>query len=1034
MKNRYTLFLLLIVSSLVLSYITGFAQGQTPEIIRNIEPASGIAGTNDLNITITLMDLGTPPIPPSEVSPSSLSIGNINATNISRNDLIINAVIKIPKEEINGFRDISLSFPGPNSQTITFTNPSAFEITGGKEDVPPMLTGGEGGETLFAPIGSKNTYLINQQGKAIHTWTADTRPALSCYLLSDKSLLRTANGTHPKFQNAAGTCGKIERFDWNGNLIWEFTPEEEDLMIHHDIEYMPNGNILAIAYKYKTDEEAIAAGRKANLLSGEGLWQDIILEIEPIFPSGGEIVWRWETWDHLVQDVDVNKPNYGNVSENYGKININYSQQAKGRDWTHFNAVDYNKELDQILVTSRNFSEVWIIDHNTSTEEASGEKGDLLYRWGNPIAYNRGTKADQKLFAPHDGRWIDSGFPGEGDILIFNNGQNRPDANYSSVDQFTPPLESGKYSIGSTEAFNPSKLTWTYKSDNFYSNHISGAQRLKGGNTLICEGTSGRMFEIEEDGTIVWQYINPYYSIQQADTNREVFRAVRYDVKSMGSDSPKLAIPYPIVDTGQDKYYDSKGSETIAPAKGEAFYGQDAQHEGYLPNYTDNGDGTITDNITGLMWSKTSDLNGDGIIDVNDKLTQEQAEYGAQNLTLAGYEDWRLPTIKELYSLIMFSGKDASGYKGSDTENLEPFIDTDFFDFGYGDESAGERIIDAQFATSTIYVSTTMNGAKTMFGVNLADGRIKGYPTEAMQSGGEGKLFYVHYVRGNKEYGKNDFEDNGNGTITDKATGLMWTQDDSKTGLNWQESLEWASQKNSENFLGYTDWRLPNVKELQSIVDYTRAPATSNSAAINPLFSCTEITDEGGETNYPFYWSSTTHANMQNGSAAAYVAFGEGLGFMTNPQGGDPILMDVHGAGCQRSDPKEGNPEDYPTGHGPQGDVIRIFNYVRLVRDATPNVGINESINKFNDFELYQNSPNPVSNATNISFVISNSKKVSLTIYDELGQKVVEIVNSYLNSGKYSYNFDAAKLKSGVYYYRLKADDKQLTKLMTVVK
>ena len=301
---------------------------------------------------------------------------------------------------------------------------------------------------------------------------------------------------------------------------------------------------------------------------------------------------------------------------------------------------------------------------------------------------------------------------------------------------------------------------------------------------------------------------------------------------------------------------------------------------------------------------------------------------GADSYDLAGYSDWRLPTIKELYSLIDFNGLDPSGYNGSDTSGLVPFIDTDYFDFGYGDTNAGERIIDAQFATSTLYVSTTMGGAETMFGVNFADGRIKGYPTGPMPGQSGGKLYYVLYVRGNSDYGVNDFTDNGSGTITDNATGLMWSQDDSGSGLNWEEALAWVQQKNDENYLGYSDWRLPDVKELQSIVDYGRSPDTTDSAAIDPLFNVTAITNEADQIDYPAYWSSTTHANMRSGGNAAYVNFGRSMGYMNGR------WMDVHGAGAQRSDPKSGDPDDWPTGHGPQGDAIRIYNYVRLVRDA----------------------------------------------------------------------------------------------------
>lgn len=396
---------------------------------------------------------------------------------------------------------------------------------------------------------------------------------------------------------------------------------------------------------------------------------------------------------------------------------------------------------------------------------------------------------------------------------------------------------------------------------------------------------------------------------------------------------------YPIVDTGQDTCYDDATAITC-PAEGEAFYGQDAQFTGNAPSYTDNGSsassgqaGTVTDNVTGLMWSQSPDLNGDGTIDIEDKLTYEEALASAETFALGGYDDWRLPTIKELYSLIDFSGLDPSGPAASD---LVPFIDTTVFEFAYGDTSAGERLIDAQFASSTLYGSTTMGGSETMFGVNFADGRIKGYPTT-------GKTYYVLYVRGNPDYGENDFVDNGDYTITDNATGLMWAQDDSGVGFTWEEALAWVEQKNAEGYLGYSDWRLPNAKALQSIVDYTRAPDTTDSAAIDPLFNVTSITNEAGQTDYPSFWSSTTHANGKEtpGVAGVYVAFGRAMGYW---QG---AWTDVHGAGAQRSDPKTGDPADYPMGRGPQGDAIRITNYVRLVRDVDDTVPSGDSHNVY---------------------------------------------------------------------------------------
>lgn len=398
-------------------------------------------------------------------------------------------------------------------------------------------------------------------------------------------------------------------------------------------------------------------------------------------------------------------------------------------------------------------------------------------------------------------------------------------------------------------------------------------------------------------------------------------QGIRSQAKQEHPSTASASYPYTIVDTGQDYCY-SDTSSVSCPSAGEAFYGQDAQYQGNQPAYVVNGDGTITDRVTGLMWTQSSDLNGDGVSDVKDKLTYDQAVAGAESFKLAGYDDWRLPTIKELYSLILFSGADPSGWNGVDTSGLVPFID-DVFTFGYGDTSAGERIIDAQFATTTQYVSGTMGGKETMFGVNFADGRIKGYPIGPMMGQSSGKLFFVLYVRGNPGYGVNDFVDNQDGTVTDNATGLTWMQGDSGKALNWEDALNYCE---SLDYAGQEDWRLPNVKELQSIVDYSRSPDTTNSAAIDPLFDVTAITNEAGQADYAFYWSSTTHANMQNGGSAAYVSFGRAWGYMNGR------WMDVHGAGAQRSDPKSGDPADYPAGRGPQGDAIRIYNYARCVR------------------------------------------------------------------------------------------------------
>ncbi len=469
-----------------------------------------------------------------------------------------------------------------------------------------------------------------------------------------------------------------------------------------------------------------------------------------------------------------------------------------------------------------------------------------------------------------------------------------------------------------------------------------------------------------------------------------------------------IAQSYPIVDTRQTEFYDNS-SNISEPQASDLFYGQDANYSGNLPSYIENGDGTVTDNVTGLMWSQTTDLNGDGTINVYDKLSQAEAIAAADTFSLGGYDDWRLPSIKEQYSLILFNGTDPSGYTGS-ADGITPFIDNEIFGFGFGDEDNGERLIDAQYATTTNYVSTTMMGDETMFGVNFADGRIKGYPIGPMPGETEDKQFYVMFVRGNPEYGINDFVDNGEGTIIDNATGLMWMQDDSGEGMEWETALSYAEDY---VYAGYADWRLPNAKELQSILDYSRSPATSSSAAIDPIFNTSQIIDEGDETNYPFYWTGTTHANMslQPGGAAAYVCFGEALGFMEMPpESGTYNLLDVHGAGSQRSDPKTGDPADYPNGNGPQGDVIRIFNYVRLVRDVLTN--IESSSTQSMQIILY---PNPANENLNIQ---GHSLITKIEIINQLGQIILSMDNS-----SSSLQIDISQLDKGMYYIKSYSDN-----------
>jgi hypothetical protein len=423
--------------------------------------------------------------------------------------------------------------------------------------------------------------------------------------------------------------------------------------------------------------------------------------------------------------------------------------------------------------------------------------------------------------------------------------------------------------------------------------------------------------------------------------------------------------PYAIVDTAQTLFY-SNNEAIPSPNKTTAFSGQDASYLINSPSYTNNHDGTITDNITGLTWQQ----------DMGEKLTYEEAVNKVKAVTTGGHNDWRIPTLKELYSLIEFNGV-VKGEKA-----VTPFIDTTYFNQPIGDVNANEREIDAQTWSQTKYVGKTMNKDDTLFGVNFVDGRIKGYPIYNPRTQQPNKM-YFRLVRGNTHYGQNDFVDNRDNTISDKATGLMWQKSDSRKGMNWQEALHYA-----ENFTlnGYDDWRLPNAKELQSIVDYTRSPQTTDSPAIDPIFHTSAIINEGGDRDYPYYWTSTTHLDGPNpGDGAVYIAFGEALGKMRGE------IMDVHGAGSQRSDPKTGS----PTSRGPQGDMIRADNYVRLVRGglvAQDTGQVQQSNNKSDDVQRSFTSPNSTINKTTNNKGINNKAVATnrfIARFDKNGNGVV---------------------------------------------
>jgi len=396
------------------------------------------------------------------------------------------------------------------------------------------------GYTIFAPEFSTYTYLIDKNGKIVHTWESDYIQGFGTYLLENRNLLRLdLPGVNPTFR-AGGIAGRVEKFDERSNLIWEFEYFDDQYCAHHDIEPLPNGNVLLIAWEYKTREESINAGRNPDRLKGNSLWPDHIVEVEPTGSIGGKIVWEWHVWDHLIQDYDPIKDNYGVVEDHPELIDINYGDVGNHyADWNHCNSIDYNEELDQIVVSVRVFNEIWVIDHSTTTEEASGhiggnsgKGGDILYRWGNPQAYKAGIASDQKFFAQHGTIWIEEGCPGEGNLLVFNNGNiNRP---YSSVDEIVPPIDSsGNYIINLGEAYGPDEPIWSYNAENpteLYSGLLSNAQRLPNGNTLLCSAKQGLFLEITPDKNVAWEYKN----YLPTERRNDVARVERYPLDYPG--------------------------------------------------------------------------------------------------------------------------------------------------------------------------------------------------------------------------------------------------------------------------------------------------------------------------------------------------------------------------------------------------------------------------------------------------------------------------------------------------------------------
>ncbi len=390
--------------------------------------------------------------------------------------------------------------------------------------------------TLYSTSSGTTTYLVDTTGTNFHTWThtTATKTGYSSYLLPGGILLRTVSKTGNSFTGGP-ICGQVQKVDWNGNVIWDYVYSTTQYCSHHDITPMPNGNVLLIAYERKTAAEVSAAGCTQSI----EMWPDKIVEIEPVGASGGNVVWEWHSWDHLVQNVDPAKANYQTSIVDHPELfNINYGIQ---KDWQHINGVSFNPILNQVAFTSHNMSEIYVIDHSTTTAEAAGHTGgnsgmggDILYRWGNPAVY--GATGAQILNVSHDAHWNPEGVPNAGYLCAYNN--KGISNNASCVDQVEAPVTGYTYSITPGSAYTPSSYTLRQASGGYNSN-MGGFQVLPNGNILLTIATAGVIKEFDSSGNLLWSKI----------ASGAVPKSFRYDSCYVFNTPPAIPVVTQINDT-----------------------------------------------------------------------------------------------------------------------------------------------------------------------------------------------------------------------------------------------------------------------------------------------------------------------------------------------------------------------------------------------------------------------------------------------------------------------------------------------------